>query len=139
VLVCGDAYLALAMYPMPIVRWRAAIRGALYLFLGWLGLNALLVPLFGTLSYLAVFIFPLFVVLAVFGVIRALTTGGRWAWAYILGNIGVLLASVAIYVDFAIEYLAGWHFATVELYLASVLLALVIGVVVGVRVQRPAP
>jgi ABC-type amino acid transport system permease subunit len=67
-----------------------------------------------------------------------LTTGGRWAWAYILRNIGVLLASVVVYVDFAIEYLAGWHVATVELYLASVLLALVIGVVVGVRV-RPAP
>jgi hypothetical protein len=50
---------------MPTVTWRAAIRGALYLFLGWLGLNALLVPLCGTLSYLAAFIFPLFVVLAV--------------------------------------------------------------------------
>ena len=50
------------MYRLPTVPWRAAIRAALYLFLGWLGLNALLVPLFGTLSYLAVFIFPLFVI-----------------------------------------------------------------------------
>jgi len=118
------------------------LRVLLYLLLGWLGLLALDVPLFGFLSYAAVFVFPVFVLLEVVGVLRALTAGGPWAWGYILGNVGMVAATCVAAVAGFIELLAGWRLDTQTsrpLYLGLVQLALLAGVTIGARVRRARP
>jgi len=118
------------------------LRMLLYLPLGWLGLLALDVPLFGFLNYGAVFVFPVFVLLEVVGVVRALTAGGPWAWGYILGNVGMVAATCVAAVAGLIELLAGWRLDTQTsrpLYLGLVQLALLAGVTIGARVRRAPP
>ena len=118
------------------------LRVLLYLLLGWLGLLALDVPLFGFLNYGAVFVFPVFVLLEVVGVVRALTAGGPWAWGYILGNVGMVAATCVAAVAGLIELLAGWRLDTQTsrpLYLGLVQLALLAGVTIGARVRRAPP
>ena len=118
------------------------LRVLLYLLLGWLGLLALDVPLFGFLNYGAVFVFPVFVLLEVVGVVRALTAGGPWAWGYILGNVGMVAATCVAAVAGFIELLAGWRLDTQTsrpLYLGLVQLALLAGVTIGARVRRAPP
>ncbi len=118
------------------------LRVLLYLLLGWLGLLALDVPLFGFLNYGAVFVFPVFVLLEVVGVWRALTAGGPWAWGYILGNVGMVAATCVAAVAGFIELMAGWRLdtqASRPLYLGLVQLALLAGVTIGARVRRAPP
>jgi len=124
------------------IMWRRAFRIAIYAVVGWLGLNALAIPLFGYLNFGAALIFPLVFVLTVIGAVRAVTAGGRWAWAYVLGNIGVLAATCVVFVAGLVELSAHWQVdteVTRPLYLALVLVGLVVGVVVGARMRRPAP
>ena len=119
-----------------------ALRVLLYLLLGWLGLLALDAPLFGFLNLGAVFVFPVFVLLEVVGVVRALTARGRWAWSYILGNVGMVAATCVAAVAGFIELVAGWRLDTQvsrPLYLGLVQFALLAGVTAGARVRRAPP
>jgi len=119
-----------------------ALRVLLYLLLGWLGLLALDAPLFGFLNLGAVFVFPVFVLLEVVGVVRALTARGRWAWSYILGNVGMVAATCVAAVAGFIELVAGWRLDTQvsrPLYLGLVQFALLAGVTAGARVRRTPP
>jgi hypothetical protein len=66
--------------------------------LGFVGLIALTIPLFGFLNYAAALVFP-FVVLAEIGFgVAAVVAGGRWRRAYVLGNLGLVAGNVAIMV-----------------------------------------
>lgn len=130
------------------MRWsgsvilRRAFRLGLYAALGWLGFNYLVIALAGYLNYAAALIFPLVVVFEVVGAVLALTARGRWEWAYLLGNIGVLVATGVVFAASFVAVSANWQAATEvtrPLYLALVLLGLVVGVVAGTRIQRPAP
>ncbi len=56
--------------------FSGALRIVLYTLLGWLGLNALTIALFGYLNYAGALIFPVVVVLAVVGVFLAVTARG---------------------------------------------------------------
>lgn len=119
-----------------------ALRIGLYAVLGWLGLYGLAFPLFGYLSYIGALLFPLVVVIEVAGVVLALTRRGRWGWVYVLGNIGVLTVTFVVFVAGLAEVAMHWQpdtEATAPLYLAFTSLGLVLGVLVGARMQRPAP
>jgi len=121
---------------------RRALRLGLYAALGWVGFYLLVIPLAGYLSYLAAFMFPLVVVLEVVGFARAVTSRGRWAWVYLLGNTGMLVATGVVFVEGLVELSVHQQpdtRVTAPLYLALVVLGLVVGVVAGARMRRPAP
>jgi hypothetical protein len=118
------------------------VRVVLYLLLGWFGISALAIPLFGYLSYIAALMFPVLFVLDFVWAVRALTGRGRWAWAYLMGNLGVLAATSAIYAASLVMYFAGRHLATEltrPLYLAIVVLGCMVGAVAASRLRLPAP
>ncbi len=119
-----------------------ALRIGLYGVLGWLGLYGLAFPLFGYLSYIGALLFPLVVVIEVAGAVLALTQHGRWAWVYLLGNVGLLTATFAFLMVVLVGVSVHWQpdtQVTAPLYLAFTSLGLVAGVVVGARMKRPAP
>ena len=119
-----------------------ALRIGLYGALGWLGLYGFAFPLFGYLSYIGVLLFPLVVVIEVVGAVLALTKRGRWAWVYLLGNIGVLTMTLVLLGVVLVGVSVHWQpdtQVTAPLYLALTSLGLVVGVAVGTRMQRPAP
>lgn len=119
-----------------------AIRIGLYAVLGWLGLYGFAFPLFGYLSYIGALLFPLVGVIEVAGAVLALTKRGRWAWVYVLGNIGVLTGTFVVVVVVLVGVSMHWQpdtQVTAPLYLAFTSLGLVLGVVAGARMQRPAP
>jgi len=121
---------------------RRALRIALYAVLGWLGLYSFAFPLFGYMSYIGALLFPLVGVIEVAGAVLALTKRGRWAWVYLLGNIGVLAVTLAVFVAVLVGVSVHWQpdtQATAPLYLGFTSLGLALGVVAGARVQRPAP
>ena len=119
-----------------------ALRIGLYAVLGWLGLYGLAFPLFGYLSYIGALLFPLVVVIEVVWAVLALTQRGRWAWVYLLGNIGVLTMTLVLLVAVLAGAFANWRpdtTVTAPLYLAVTLIGLVLGAVAGTRIRRPAP
>jgi hypothetical protein len=119
-----------------------AIRIGLYAVLGWLSLYSFAFPLFGYLSYIGALLFPLVGVIEVVGAVLALTKRGRWAWIYLLGNIGVLTMTFVVFTVVLVGVSVHWQpdtQVTAPLYLAFTSLGLVLGVVAGARVQRPAP
>jgi hypothetical protein len=119
-----------------------ALRIALYAVLGWLGLYSFAFPLFGYLSYIGALLFPLVVVIEVAGAVLALTKRGRWAWVYLLGNIGILTVTFVVFVVVLVGVSLHWQpdtEATAPLYLAFTSLGLVLGVVAGARMLRSAP
>jgi hypothetical protein len=121
---------------------RRAIRIGLYAVLGWLGLYSFAFPLFGYLSYIGALLFPLVGVIEVVGAVLALTKRGRWAWVYLLGNIGVLTVTLVVFGVVLVGVAVHWQpdtEVTAPLYLAFTSLGLVLGVVAGARMQRPAP
>jgi|GEM_PF-4351266 len=119
-----------------------ALRIGLYAVFGWLGLYGIAIPLFGYLSYIGALLFPLVGVIEVAGVVLALTKRGRWAWAYLLGNVGVLTGTLvllmAVFGGLSVHRQPDTD-VTRPLYLAFTLLGLVLGVVAGARMRRPAP
>jgi len=121
---------------------RRALRMGLYVVLGWLGLYGIAIPLFGYLSYIGALLFPLVVVIEVVGAVLALTKRGRWAWVYLLGNISVLTMTLVLLGVVLVGVSLHWQpdsEVTTPLYLALISLGLVLGVVAGARMQRPAP
>jgi hypothetical protein len=121
---------------------RRALRIGLYAVLGWLGLYGIAIPLFGYLSYIGALLFPLVAVIEVVGAVLALTKGGRLAWVYLLGNISVLTMTLVLLGVVLVGGSVRWQpdtEVTAPLYLALTSLALVLGVVAGARMQRPAP
>ncbi len=119
-----------------------ALRIGLYAVLGWLGLYGIAIPLFGYLSYIGALLFPLVVVIEVVGAVLALTKRGRLAWVYLLGNIGVLTMTLVLLGVVLVGGFVHWQpetEVTAPLYLALTSLGLVLGVVAGARMQRPAP
>lgn len=122
--------------------WRAPLRVVLYLLLGWFGISALAIPLFGYLSYIAALMFPVLFVLDFVWAVRALTGRGRWAWAYLLGNLGAMSATSAVYAASLVMIAARGQVATevtAPLYLAIVVLGCAGGVAVATRLRLPAP
>src|SRR5260370_39385927 len=59
------------------------------LVVGTVGLFAFVVPLFGFLSYAGVLVLPLAAIAEIGFGIAAVVAGGRWRWAYVLGNLGL--------------------------------------------------
>jgi len=121
---------------------RRALRIGLYAVLGWLGLYGIAIPLFGYLSYIGALLFPLVVVVDVVGAVLALTKRGRLAWVYLLGNIGVLTMTLVLLGVVLVGVSVHWQpdtEVTAPLYLVLTSLGLVLGVVAGARMQRPAP
>ena len=119
-----------------------AFRIGLYGVLGWLGLYSFAFPLFGYLSYIGALLFPLVVVIEVVGAVLALTKRGRLAWVYLLGNVGVLTATLVVFGVVLVGVAVHWQpdtQVTAPLYLAFTSLGLVLGIVAGARMQRPAP
>jgi hypothetical protein len=119
-----------------------ALRIGLYAVLGWLGLYSFAFPLFGYLSYIGALLFPLVGAIEVVGAVLALTKRGRWAWVYLLGNIGVLTVTLVVFGVVLVGVAVHWQpdtEVTAPLYLALTSLGLVLGVVAGARMQRPAP
>ena len=119
-----------------------ALRIGLYAVLGWLGLYGIAIPLFGYLSYMGALLFPLVVVIEVVGAVLALTKRGRLAWVYLLGNIGVLTMTLVLLGVVLVGVSVHWQpdtEVTAPLYLVLTSLGLVLGVVAGARMQRPAP
>ncbi len=119
-----------------------ALRIGLYAVLGWLGLYGIAIPLFGYLSYIGALLFPLVVVIEVVGAVLALTKRGRLAWVYLLGNIGVLTMTLVLLGVVLVGVSVHWQpdtEVTAPLYLVLTSLGLVLGVVAGARMQRPAP
>ena len=110
--------------------------------MGWLGLYGIAIPLFGYLSYIGALLFPLVGVIEVLGAVLALTKGGPWAWAYLLGNLGVLTATFVVFAVVPVGVSVHWQpntAATAPLYLAFTSLGLVLGIVAGARMRRPPP
>ncbi len=121
---------------------RRALRIGLYAILGWLGAYGIAIPLFGYLSYIGALLFPLVVVIEVVGAVLALTKRGRLAWVYLLGNISVLTMTLVLLGVVLVGVSMHWQpdtEVTAPLYLALISLGLVLGVVAGARMQRPAP
>jgi len=121
---------------------RQALRIGLYAVLGWIGLYGIAIPLFGYLAYIGALLFPLVVVIEVAGAVLALIKRGRWAWIYLLGNIGALTGTLVFLMVVFGGLSVHWQpdtDVTRPLYLAFTLLGLVLGVVAGARMQRPAP
>ena len=121
---------------------RRVLRIGLYAVLGWLGLYGIAIPLFGYLSYIGALLFPLVVVIEVVGAVLALTKRGRLAWVYLLGNISVLTMTLVLLGVVLVGVSVHWQpdtKVTAPLYLALASLGLVLGVVAGARMQRPAP
>lgn len=118
-----------------------ALRIGLYAVVGWLGIYGIAIPLFGYLSYFGALLFPLVVVIEVAGAVLALIRRGRLAWIYLLGNIGVLTGTLVFLIVGFGGLSVHWQpdtDVTRPLYLAFTLLGLVVGVVAGARMQRPA-
>ena len=121
---------------------RHLLRIALYVVLGWLGLYSFAFPLFGYLSYIGALLFPLIGVIEVVGAVLALTKRCRWAWVYLLGNIGVLTVTFVVFAVVLVGVSVQWQpntEATAPLYLAFTSLGLVLGIVAGARMRRPPP
>jgi hypothetical protein len=130
------------MSPHGSMILRRALRIGLYGVLGWLGLYGFAFPLFGYLSYIGALLFPLVVVIEVVGAVLALTKRGRWAWVYLLGNIGALTMILVLFGVVLVGVSVHWQpdtQVTAPLYLAFTSVGLVLGVVAGARMQRPAP
>jgi hypothetical protein len=73
--------------------------------LGFVGLYALAIPLFGFLSYIGGVAFP-FVVVAEIGFgVAAVVERGRWRRAYLLGNLGLIAGNAAILAAELVAYI----------------------------------
>jgi hypothetical protein len=122
------------------VDLKTPARLAGYLLLGGLGSVALLIPLAGVLSYLAVPLYPVLLAWFLYGGPLALTRHPRMARVYIFANAGVLvatlIASVATLIRLAVSAPQPDTAVTAPLYLALVLAGLVIGTAVGARRRR---
>ena len=64
--------------------------------LGFVGLIALIPPLFGFLSYLGALVFPIAALGEIGFGVAAVVGGGSWRRAYLLGNVGLAAGNVAM-------------------------------------------
>src|SRR5260370_24144995 len=82
--------------PPTEVRHSALAWFIARLVVGTVGLFAFVVPLFGFLSYAGVLVLPLAAIAEIGFGIAAVVAGGRWRWAYVLGNLGLVAGNGAI-------------------------------------------
>ncbi|HXN04563.1 MAG TPA: hypothetical protein VN895_06995 [Candidatus Acidoferrum sp.] len=112
-----------------------------YLVLGGLGSVALLVPLAGVLSYLAVPFYPVLLGWFLYGGLLAVTRHLRMARIYLFANLGILvatlIASAASLIRIAVSAQQPDTALTAPLYLALVLVGLGVGSAFGARRRRP--
>jgi hypothetical protein len=111
--------------------------------LGVVGCLAFMVPLFGFLSYGGVFVLPLAVLAEVGFGVAAVVAAGRWRWAYVLGNLG-LVAGNGVIIMVSLGFLIAqpkwqpnpdvWR----PLYFGVVLMGLAGGITLG-ALMRAAP
>jgi hypothetical protein len=116
---------------------KTLARSAGYLTVGGLGALALTIPLFGVLSYLASPLLPLLLAWFAVGAVLPFVRPGRTARMYLFGNLGVLAATVSVFLGASIR-LAVAHAepdptVAAPLYLGLVLAGLVLGIVLGAR------
>jgi|ERR1700719_1490732 len=108
-----------------------------YLALGGLASVALLIPLAGVLSYLAIPFYPVLLGWFLYGGTLAVTRHPRMARVYVFANLGILTASLIAYVGslirLAISAPQPDTAVTAPLYLAIVLVGLGVGAAVGAR------
>lgn len=120
---------------------KTPVRLAGYLLLGGLGSIALAIPLAGVLAYLAAPFYPVLLAWFLYGGILAVTRSPRMARVYVLGNLGVLvatlIASVATLIRLAVSAPQPDTAVTAPPYLALVLAGLAIGTAAGARRITP--
>lgn len=108
-----------------------------YLALGGLGSVALLIPLAGVLSYLAIPFYPVLLGWFLYGGVLAVTRHPRMARIYLFANLGIivatLIASAASLIRIAVSAQQPDTALTAPLYLAIVLVGLGVGAAVGAR------
>jgi hypothetical protein len=116
---------------------KTLARSGGYLVVGGLGALALTIPLFGVLAYLASPLLPLLLAWFVGGAVLPIVRPGRAAHIYLFGNLGVLAATVSVFVGawirFAISDAEPDPTVAAPLYLGLVLAGLVLGMVMGAR------
>ena len=76
---------------------KTLARSAGYLLVGGLGALALTIPLFGVLAYLASPLLPLLFAWFVAGAFLPIVRPGRAAHMYLFGNLGVLAATLSVF------------------------------------------
>ncbi len=75
------------------------LRIGLYMLLGALSAIGLLIAFAGAVAYLVIVIYPLLAIWLAFGLFVAVSAGtGRAARAYVYGNLGVLAATVVVFI-----------------------------------------
>ena len=75
------------------------LRIGLYMLLGALSAVGLLIAFAGAVAYLVILIYPLLAIWLAFGLIVAVSPNARrMARAYVYGNLGVLAATVVVFV-----------------------------------------
>ena len=75
------------------------LRIGLYMLLGALSAIGLLIAFAGAVAYLVIVIYPLLAIWLAFGLMVAVSAGtGRAARAYVYGNLGVLAATVVVFI-----------------------------------------
>ena len=75
------------------------LRIGLYMLLGALSAIGLLIAFAGAVAYLLIVIYPLLAIWLAFGLFVAVSAGtGRAARAYVYGNLGVLAATVIVFI-----------------------------------------
>jgi hypothetical protein len=116
---------------------KTLARSGGYLLVGGLGALALTIPLFGVLNYLATPLLPLLLAWFVAGAVLPIVRPGRATRVYLFGNLGVLAASLSVFVGawirFAISRAEPDPTVAAPLYLGLVLTGLVLGLVAGAR------
>lgn len=114
---------------------KRVARGAGFILLGGLGSLALTFPLFGALGYIAGLLLPLLLAWFAGGVVFAVMAHGRLARAYLFGNLGLLAATLSVFVVVWIRLAISGEqpnpAVAAPLYLALVVAGLVLGVLVG--------
>ncbi len=108
--------------------------------LGFVGLFALAIPLFGFLSYIGALVFPVVVIAEIGFGVAAVVAPGRWRGGYVAGNLGLVVGNLVTLALFLVALaLQGgaqpdrdfWR----PVYFAVVLAGLAAGVAFGMRLR----
>jgi hypothetical protein len=111
--------------------------------LGFVGLFALAIPLFGFLSYIGALAFPVVVIAEIALGLAAVVEGGRWRGVYVGGNLGLVVGNGVTLALFLVALLPQggrqpdtdfWR----PVYFGVVLAGLAAGVILGMRLRLDA-
>ena len=120
---------------------KTLVRLTGYLALGGLGSVALLIPLAGVLSYLAIPFYPVLLGWFLYGGVLAVTRHPRMARIYLFANLGTIVATLIAFaaslIRMAVSAQQPDTAHTAPLYLAVVLLGLGTGSAFGAHRRKP--